>query len=157
MGSESFRTIRLRQTSVRLETSRRVVDFRQYPMVVLSKVDNTGTSETTMAREQSDLLRGTLDLLILRSLAGASMHGWALSQSIQHQSENLLRVGQGSLYPALQRLEQQGWIESEWRTTDQNRPAKYYTLTASGRRALTTETKNWRQYVRAVDLILGGS
>jgi transcriptional regulator len=110
-----------------------------------------------MAREQSDLLRGTLDLLILRTLAGAPMHGWALSQSIQQQSENLLRVGQGSLYPALQRLEQQGWIESEWHTTEQNRPARYYTLTASGRRALATETKNWRQYVRAVDLILGGA
>lgn len=110
-----------------------------------------------MAREQSDLLRGTLDLLILRTLAGEPLHGWALSQSIQQQSENLLRVGQGSLYPALQRLEQQGWIVSEWRTTEQNRPAKYYTLTASGRRALATETKNWRQYVRAVDLILGGA
>jgi transcriptional regulator len=110
-----------------------------------------------MAREQSDLLRGTLDLLILRTLSAAPLHGWALSQSIQQQSENLLRVGQGSLYPALQRLEQQGWIESEWRTTDQNRPAKYYTLTVSGRRALTTETKNWRQYVRAVDLILEGA
>jgi len=110
-----------------------------------------------MAREQSDLLRGTLDLLILKSLAGAPMHGWALSQSIQQQSENFLRVGQGSLYPALQRLEQQGWIESEWRTTDQNRPAKYYTLTTSGRRALTAETRSWRQYVRAVDLILGST
>ena len=108
-----------------------------------------------MAREQSDLLRGTLDLLILKTLAGAPLHGWALSQSIQQQSENFLRVGQGSLYPALQRLEQQGWIESEWRTTDQNRPAKYYTLTTSGRRALSVETKNWRQYVHAVDLILG--
>src|SRR5688500_15237391 len=110
-----------------------------------------------MAREQSDLLRGTLDLLILHTLYAAPLHGWALSQSIQQQSENLLRVGQGSLYPALQRLEQQGWIESEWRTTDQNRPAKYYTLTASGRRALTAETKSWRQYVRAVDLILEGA
>ena len=110
-----------------------------------------------MAREQSDLLRGTLDLLILRTLSGGPLHGWALSHTIQQQSENLLRVGQGSLYPALQRLEQQGWIESEWRTTDQNRPAKYYTLTTSGRRALTTETRNWRQYVRAVDLILEGT
>lgn len=108
-----------------------------------------------MARGQSDLLRGTLDLLILKTLAAAPIHGWALSQAIQQQSENFLRVGQGSLYPALQRLEQQGWIESEWRTTDQNRPAKYYTLTTSGRRALTAETRNWRQYVRAVDLILG--
>ncbi len=85
------------------------------------------------------------------------MHGWALSQVIQQQSRNILRVGQGSLYPALQRLEQQGWIVSEWRTTDQNRPARFYTLTTSGRRALTEETKSWRQYVHAVDLILGGA
>ena len=110
-----------------------------------------------MAREHTDLLRGTLDLLILRTLAGGAMHGWALSQTIQQQSENLLRVGQGSLYPALQRLEQQGWIESEWRPTEQNRPARFYTLTTSGRRALTAETKSWREYVHAVDLILGGT
>jgi PadR family transcriptional regulator len=110
-----------------------------------------------MARQETDLLRGTLDLLILRTLASGPMHGWALSQFIQQQSENLLRVGQGSLYPALQRLEQQGWIESEWRATEQNRPARFYTLTASGRRALVAETKSWRQYVRAVDLILEGA
>ena len=110
-----------------------------------------------MARQETDLLRGTLDLLILRTLASGPMHGWALSQFIQQQSENLLRVGQGSLYPALQRLEQQGWIESEWRPTEQNRAARFYTLTASGRRALVAETKSWRQYVRAVDLILEGA
>ena len=110
-----------------------------------------------MARTQTDLLRGTLDLLILRTLAGAPMHGWALSQRIRQQSENFLRVGQGSLYPALQRLEQQGWIESEWQSTEQNRPARVYTLTASGKRALTAETREWRDYVRAVDLILAGS
>lgn len=105
----------------------------------------------------TDLLRGTLDLLILRTLAAEPMHGWALSQRIQQQSENMLRVGQGSLYPALQRLEQQGWIASEWHPTEQNRPAKYYTLTASGRRALAAETRSWRQYVHAVDLILDGA
>src|SRR5688572_33231520 len=102
-----------------------------------------------MARSQPDLLRGTLDLLILKTLAGEPMHGWALSQSIQQQSENLLRVGQGSLYPALQRLEQQGWIESEWRTTEQNRPSKYYTLTASVRRALATVPTYCRTHARA--------
>jgi transcriptional regulator len=110
-----------------------------------------------MANAQTDLLRGTLDLLILKSLSPGPMHGWALSQRIQQQSENLLRVGQGSLYPALQRLEQQGWIESDWRTTEQNRPARFYTLTTSGRRALAAETRSWREYVRAVDLILGGA
>ena len=110
-----------------------------------------------MARTQTDLLRGTLDLLILKTLAAEPMHGWALSQRIQQQSEDFLRVGQGSLYPALQRLEQQGWIASEWQATQQNRPAKYYTLTASGRKALSAETRSWRDYVRAVDLILGSS
>ena len=110
-----------------------------------------------MARTTTDLLRGTLDLLILTTLGSGPMHGWGLSQLIQQQSENLLRVGQGSLYPALQRLEQQGWITSEWRTTEQNRPAKYYTLTTSGRRALTAETRSWREYVHAVDLILGSA
>ena len=106
---------------------------------------------------QTDLLRGTLDLLILRTLAAGEMHGWALAHRIAEQSDNILRVGQGSLYPALQRLEQQGWILSEWKTTEQNRPARFYTLTASGRRALSAETKSWRQYVHAVDLILGGA
>jgi PadR family transcriptional regulator, regulatory protein PadR len=108
-----------------------------------------------MVRTPTDLLRGTLDLLILKTLAAGPMHGWALGQRIQQQSENFLRVGQGSLYPALQRLEQQGWIESEWQSTAQNRPARFYTLTTSGRRALTAETRSWRDYVRAVDLILG--
>lgn len=110
-----------------------------------------------MPRPPTDLLRGTLDLLILRSLVAGAMHGWALSQAIQQQSRNILRVGQGSLYPALQRLEQEGWIVSEWGTTEQNRPARFYTLTTSGRRALTEETKSWRQYVHAVDLILGSA
>jgi PadR family transcriptional regulator, regulatory protein PadR len=76
-----------------------------------------------MGRPLTDLLRGTLDLLILQTLVDAPLHGWALAQRIEQQSENILRVGQGSLYPALQRLEHQGWIESEWRHTDQNRPA----------------------------------
>jgi PadR family transcriptional regulator, regulatory protein PadR len=125
---------------------------------MVSEADNTLLSRTRrMPNTPTDLLRGTLDLLILKTLAPEPMHGWALSQLIQQQSENILRVGQGSLYPALQRLEQQGWIASEWKTTDQNRPAKFYTLTASGRRALTAETKSWRQYVYAVDLILGSA
>ena len=110
-----------------------------------------------MAPTRTDLLRGTLDLMILRTIAQEAMHGWAIGQRIRDMSENILSVGQGSLYPALQRLEQQGWITSEWKTTEQNLPAKFYTLTASGRRALAAETKSWRQYVHAVDLILGGA
>lgn len=102
-----------------------------------------------------DVLRGTLDLLILKTLALEPMHGWGVAQRIQHMSEELLQVGQGSLYPALQRLEERGWIDSDWRTTDQNRRAKYYDLTASGRKALGEETASWRRYVGAVELILG--
>ncbi len=102
----------------------------------------------------NDVLRGTLDLLILKSLAPAPEHGWAIAQRIEQQSAEALQIGQGSLYPALQRLEQKGWIDSEWRATEQNRRAKYYHLTAAGRRALAAETESWRRYVQAVELIL---
>jgi PadR family transcriptional regulator, regulatory protein PadR len=107
-----------------------------------------------MHQSQNDVLRGTLDLLILKTLALTPMHGWGISQRIQQGSRGVLDVNQGSLYPALQRLEQKGWIESEWRTTENNRQAKYYTLTKLGRRALGEETSSWRRYVQAVDLIL---
>lgn len=102
----------------------------------------------------SDVLRGTLDLLILKTLARAPMHGWGISARIQQTSRGVLDVNQGSLYPALQRLEQKGWIESEWQTTENNRRAKYYTLTAAGGRAVGVETANWRRYVEAVEFIL---
>ena len=104
----------------------------------------------------ADVLRGTLDLLILRTLALEPMHGWGISQRIQQVSRGTLDVNQGSLYPALQRLEQKGWIASDWQTTENNRRAKYYALTALGRRALGAETAEWRRYVAAVELILGG-
>src|SRR3712207_4763895 len=99
-------------------------------------------------------VRGTLDLLILKALSLEPMHGWAIAQRLEQLSKDALRVGQGSLYPALQRLEEKGWIESEWRATDQNRRAKYYDLTAAGRRALKDEAKHWRRYVAVVDVIL---
>ena len=105
----------------------------------------------------ADVIRGTLDLLVLRTLALEPMHGWGISQRIEQVSRGLLDVNQGSLYPALQRLEQKGWIASDWRTTENNRRAKYYTLTALGRRALGAETADWRRYVAAVELILGGA
>jgi transcriptional regulator len=108
-------------------------------------------------QQTADVLRGTLDLLILRTLALEPMHGWGISQRIQQVSRGLLDVNQGSLYPALQRLEQKGWIASDWKTTENNRRAKYYALTSLGRRALGTETDEWRRYVAAVELILGGA
>ena len=107
-----------------------------------------------MADAQSDVLRGTLDLLVLKTLTLEPMHGWGISQRIMQMSRSLLDVNQGSLYPALQRLELKEWIDSEWRTTDNNRRAKYYRLTAKGRRALGAETESWRRYVGAVEAIL---
>lgn len=102
----------------------------------------------------ADVLRGTLDLLILKTLTLQDMHGWGISQRIQQISRGVLEVNQGSLYPALQRLEQRGWIVSDWRISEFNRRAKYYRLTATGKRALGQETASWRRYVGAVDLIL---
>lgn len=110
-----------------------------------------------MGASESDVLRGTLDLLILKTLTLEPMHGWGISQRIQSHSRGVLDVNQGSLYPALQRLEHRGWIDSSWRTSDNNRRAKYYRLSASGRRALGDETANWRRYVAAVEFILQAS
>ncbi len=107
-----------------------------------------------MPAPQNDVLRGTLELLILKTLTLEPMHGWGISQRIQQFSSGVLDVNQGSLYPALQRLEVKGWIDSEWRTTENNRQAKYYHLTASGRKALGAETASWRRYVTAVESIL---
>ena len=102
-----------------------------------------------------ELVQGTLEMLVLKTLALEPMHGWGISARIQQFSRGILDVNQGSLYPALQRLEQRGWIDSEWRTSENNRRAKYYRLTASGRRAVGAETASWRRYVEAVELILG--
>ncbi len=102
----------------------------------------------------SDILRGTLDLLVLKTLALEAMHGWGISQRIQQISAGALEVNQGSLYPALQRLEQQGLIRGEWQASENNRRAKYYRMTSVGRRALNEETDSWRQHVRAVELVL---
>jgi len=107
-----------------------------------------------MQIKSSDVLRGTLDLLILKTLTLDAMHGWGISQRIQQFSRGVLDVNQGSLYPALQRLELKGWIASEWRISDHNRRARYYKLTAAGRRAVGTETDGWRRYVAAVEWIL---
>src|SRR5918997_3154334 len=92
-----------------------------------------------------DLLPGTLDMLILRTLQTGSMHGWAISDRIQQISQDVLQVHQGSLYPALHRLEHQGWIEAEWAVSELGRRAKYYRLTPAGRRQLTVETGEWER------------
>jgi PadR family transcriptional regulator PadR len=108
-----------------------------------------------MARTpKSDLLQGTLDLLILKTLAPGPEHGWRISQRIQQVSEDVLRVNQGSLYPALHRLEDQGWIESEWGVSDTNREAKFYRLTKAGHRQLQRETESWERMTAAVARIL---
>jgi len=102
----------------------------------------------------NDVLRGTLDLLILKALSLEPMHGWAIAQRLEQLSRESLRVGQGSLYPALQRLEERGWIDSEWKATDQKRRAKYSERTPAGRHALGDEADHWRRYVDMVELIL---
>lgn len=102
----------------------------------------------------SDVLQGTLDLLVLKALSLAPMHGWGISQRIQQLSKDALRIGQGSLYPALYRLERKGFVISGWSTTENNREAKYYRLSAAGRRALSAETSDWRRFADAVDLVL---
>ena len=106
---------------------------------------------------KSDLLQGTLDLLILRTLSLGPQHGWGISQRIQQVSEDVLRVNQGSLYPALHRLEEQGWIASEWGTSDNNREAKFYRLTRTGQRQLQVETENWHRITGAVARVLADS
>ena len=102
----------------------------------------------------SDVLQGTLDLLVLKALSLAPLHGWGISQRIQQLSRDALQIGQGSLYPALYRLEKKGLVKSEWATTENNREAKYYQLSAAGRRALAAEVSDWRRFVDAVDLVL---
>ena len=102
----------------------------------------------------TDLVQGTLDLLILRVIALEPMHGWAIAQRIRQLSNDELRVGQGSLYPALHKLEQQGWIEAEWAPSDNNRRAKYYKLTKDGRKALKRETAQWERLSAAISLVV---
>ncbi len=101
-----------------------------------------------------DVLQGTLDLLILKTLSLEPMHGWGISLRIQQLSSDALQVNQGSLYPALQRLERRGWVQAEWRASENHRRARYYALTSAGRKALGEEAATWRRYAGAVDAIL---
>src|SRR5436853_701313 len=107
-----------------------------------------------MKQAKRDLLQGTLDLLILRTLASGDMHGWGISQRLQQISRDVLQVTQGSLYPALYRLEQQGWIDSSWGDSENNRRAKFYRLTKDGRRQLAEETAGWERIALAVTRVL---
>ena len=101
-----------------------------------------------------DVMQGTLDLLILKALSVAALHGWGISNRIQQMSRDAFKIGQGSLYPAVHRFETRGWVTSFWRTTENNRIARYYELTAAGRHALVEETERWRFYSSAVDLVI---
>ena len=109
-----------------------------------------------MTLPPTDVLQGTLDLLVLRTLALQPMHGWGISQRIQQLSREVLQVNQGSLYPALHRLEQKGWIAAEWGVSENNRRAKFYRLTAVGERELARELESWERYTGAVRLVLQG-
>jgi PadR family transcriptional regulator len=102
----------------------------------------------------SDLVQGTLDLLILRTLVHDPLHGWAIAKRIQQISNEVLQVQQGSLYPALHRLEQQGWIRARWAESDTGREAKFYSLTAAGRKHLELETANWARLSAAINLVI---
>ncbi len=105
----------------------------------------------------SDGLRGSIELLVLQTLSLAPMHGWGIGQRIQQLSEGVLEVNQGSLYPALQRLEHKGLITSDWRTTENSRRARYYEITPAGRRALGEETESWRRFAAAMEVVLRAS
>ena len=107
-----------------------------------------------MANQRTDLLQGTLDMLILKALQLGPMHGFGISVLIRQMSEDVLQVEQGSLYPALYRLEDQGWIESEWGFSDNNRKAKFYKLTPAGRKQLVEERSNWERLSGAINLVL---
>jgi PadR family transcriptional regulator PadR len=104
--------------------------------------------------QPSDLLQGTLDMLILKAVAIEPQHGWAIAQRIQLVSNNVLQIGQGSLYPALHRLEYKGWIRAEWGASENNRKARFYSLTAAGRKRLNTELENWNRLSEAVNLVI---
>ncbi len=107
-----------------------------------------------MATSNADVLQGTLDLLILKALSVEPMHGWGVAQRIQQISRDVLQVNQGSLYPALHRLEYRGWIAASWGASENNRRAKFYRLTATGRKQLRTELATWRRFSSAIELVL---
>jgi PadR family transcriptional regulator PadR len=120
---------------------------------ILLSVTEASAAEKPMSKP-TDLVQGTLDLLILKILALEAMHGWAIAQRIRQMSSEVLQVGQSALYPALHKLEQQGWLEAEWKISETNRRAKYYSLTRAGRKALTEEAANWARLSEAISAIV---
>jgi PadR family transcriptional regulator PadR len=106
-------------------------------------------------QENGEMLKGTLDMMILRTLIGGDAHGHTIAKVIERTSEDVLEVEQGSLYPALHRLDDRGWVSSYWGLSENNRKAKFYRLTARGRKQLTLETSRWRQMARAIALVMG--
>lgn len=103
---------------------------------------------------RDEVLQGTLDMLVLKALSLEPMHGWGISSRIKHLSRDVFNIGQGSIYPAIHRFEERGWVTSHWRTTENNRIARYYDLTAAGRHALAEELERWRHYTSAVESIV---
>jgi len=122
-------------------------------LLSVTEVSTRGAQSNDMSKP-ADLVQGTLDLLILKTVALEPMHGWAIAHRIRQMSSEVLQVGQSALYPALHKLEQQGWIEAEWKVSETNRRAKYYSLTPAGRKALTTEAANWERLSGAISAIV---
>ncbi len=129
--------------------------FRNYAIFPLftERSHETLPSETDMSKP-SDLVQGTLDLLLLKILALEPMHGWAISQRLRSISSEVLQVSEGSLYPALHKLEQEGWITAEWKQTENNRRAKFYSLTRLGRKELESESANWNRLSSAISYVV---
>lgn len=109
-----------------------------------------------MADDRGELLQGTLEMLVLRTLAHEPMHGWGIAHRIEERSGSVFLVTQGSLYPALLRMKRRGWLSTEWRTTENNRRARYYALTAAGRKQLAVEHESWRRTAQAINGIMSG-
>lgn len=131
---------------------------RGRPSLLLTMPTSPGillsVTEVSVMTKPKDLVQGTLDLLILRIVALESMHGWAIAHRIRQMSSDVLQVGQSALYPALHKLEQQGWIKAEWNISETNRRAKYYSLTRAGRKALTEEAANWERLSAAISAVV---
>lgn len=130
-------------------------NYARRPCVVLT-IYNQSVDSHSMGKP-SDLVQGTLDLLILKTISLEPKHGWAIAKRIQQISNEVLQVQQGSLYPALHRLEQQGWVRAKWAEADSGRQAKFYSLTAAGRAQLTIEKENWSRLSGAINLIVEGA